>query len=283
MHRLEQLFGPKLGKSIFDKSCGREETTHDESSTHKSTSVGVNWGVRFDTELECNGFLQSLSNELSDRISGKLIEKLSLKVMIAKDPSLEPKKFLGHGYCTQHSKSINYVVMKSLVENVQACFQKLWQSINVPISSIRGITMTAELLQSQRNKQTTIEDSLNGKYPRKLSEIKNENAHFDCDSKKFKSNQHFSSKMVDATTAKKFNFDLKNYSNIWEIKRTISSLNDHNECIQLISAIFDEYFNHRQYDCIVSVLQFVKRISSFQLYTTACQIAQKYFDNNLKL
>ena len=80
--------------------------------------MGINWGVRLETENDLHQFLHSLCVELGNRSEGKSISKLSLKIMIAKDSSVEPKKFLGHGNCTEHSKSTSFNMKKELFDSV---------------------------------------------------------------------------------------------------------------------------------------------------------------------
>lgn len=107
--RLMVVLGPKTGEKIWDYSRGIDRVEVGEQVIRKSVSAEVNWGIRFATQEQADEFVQSLCDELHQRLVNEKVKgrQLTLKVMRrAADAPLDPPKHLGHGKCDTYNKSI---------------------------------------------------------------------------------------------------------------------------------------------------------------------------------
>lgn len=107
--RLMAVLGPKTGEKLWDYSRGIDRVEVGEQVTRKSVSAEVNWGIRFATQEQVDEFLQSLCDELHQRLVNEKVKgrQLTLKIMRrAQDAPLEPPKHLGHGKCDTYNKSL---------------------------------------------------------------------------------------------------------------------------------------------------------------------------------
>ena len=120
MDQLTKQFGPNLGKSLWQKCRGidGQNTTSSftEKSARKSVGTEVTWGVRVETEEEAKTFLRNLCDQVIDRLEALGCEsedgnhplqaqKITLKVMLAREDAPAPRKHLGHGICDSFTKS----------------------------------------------------------------------------------------------------------------------------------------------------------------------------------
>lgn len=106
--RLMVVLGPKTGQKLWDYSRGIDRVEVGEQVIRKSVSAEVNWGIRFATQEQADDFVQSLCDELHQRLVNEKVKgrQLTLKIMRrAQDAPLEPPKHLGHGKCDTYNKS----------------------------------------------------------------------------------------------------------------------------------------------------------------------------------
>ena len=107
--RLMVILGPKTGEKLWDYSRGIDRVEVGEQVIRKSVSAEVNWGIRFATQEQADEFVQSLCDELHQRLVNEKVKgrQLTLKVMRrAQDAPLEPPKHFGHGKCDTYNKSL---------------------------------------------------------------------------------------------------------------------------------------------------------------------------------
>lgn len=107
--RLTAALGPKTGEKIWDFSRGIDRVEVGEQMIRKSVSAEVNWGIRFATQEQADEFVQSLCDELHQRLMNEKVKgrQLTLKIMRrASDAPLDPPKHLGHGKCDTYNKSV---------------------------------------------------------------------------------------------------------------------------------------------------------------------------------
>lgn len=107
--RLMSTLGPKTGEKIWDYSRGIDRAEVGEQESRKSVSAEVNWGIRFVTQDQADEFVQSLCEELHQRLFIQKVKgrQLTMKVMRrAADAPLDPPKHLGHGKCDTFNKSV---------------------------------------------------------------------------------------------------------------------------------------------------------------------------------
>lgn len=107
--RLMAILGPKTGEKLWEYSRGIDRVEVGEQVIRKSVSAEVNWGIRFATQEQADEFVQSLCDELHQRLVNEKVKgrQLTLKIMRrAQDAPLEPPKHLGHGKCDIYNKSL---------------------------------------------------------------------------------------------------------------------------------------------------------------------------------
>ena len=83
---LKQEFGVKLGQSIYNFCRGIDDRPINFVQERKSVSAEVNYGIRFNNQIEMERFLGQLSDEVAMRLvkSGNLKgRQITLKVMVS--------------------------------------------------------------------------------------------------------------------------------------------------------------------------------------------------------
>ncbi len=119
--------------------CRGIDHTKLENKEIKSVGAEINWGVRFQTELEFNDFIKELSQEVYDRLTlSKIIPSTLTLTLKRRDYVGEPSKYLGHGHCTDFSKTANCVNITS-PDYIFEKSIKLLKELSIPIIDIRGI------------------------------------------------------------------------------------------------------------------------------------------------
>ena len=88
---LKQEFGAKFGQSIFNFCRGIDERPINFVQERKSVSAEVNYGIRFNNEMDMERFLSQLSDEVAMRLvkSGNLKgRQITLKIMVILIPKI---------------------------------------------------------------------------------------------------------------------------------------------------------------------------------------------------
>ena len=83
---LKQEFGAKFGQSIYNFCRGIDDRPINFVQERKSVSAEVNYGIRFNNQIEMERFLGQLSDEVAMRLvkSGNLKgRQITLKVMVS--------------------------------------------------------------------------------------------------------------------------------------------------------------------------------------------------------
>ena len=159
--RLQALFGPKLGVTLYESCRGIDHrplvavTGVDGHSTQRSIAVNINYGVRFEREDHVRAFMQDLSAELLDRLASTQLTAhlLALKLMVRHpDAPIEPpRKFLGHGECDTRNKSrpiegrglgeggATEAEKERLAGLVLELWDRLKAEFKVPVEDLRGV------------------------------------------------------------------------------------------------------------------------------------------------
>ncbi|SNX85426.1 related to DNA repair protein MUS-42 [Melanopsichium pennsylvanicum] len=102
-------FGPKKGKMVWDKMHGIDADRLEGNKLRQSVGSHVNYGIRFLTEQEAENFVTGMCQEVSQRARAVKLRgrQVSVQVMVrAKDAPVEAPKFLGHGVCDTHHRSV---------------------------------------------------------------------------------------------------------------------------------------------------------------------------------
>ena len=107
--KLVAEFGPKKGKMIWDKMHGIDADRLEGNKLRQSVGSHVNYGIRFLTEQEAEDFVTGMCQEVAQRAQAVKLRgrQVSVQVMVrAKDAPVEAPKFLGHGVCDTHHRSV---------------------------------------------------------------------------------------------------------------------------------------------------------------------------------
>jgi DNA repair protein REV1 len=173
--RLMVALGPKTGEKIWDYSRGIDRVEVGEQVIRKSVSAEVNWGIRFATQEQADEFVQSLCDELHQRLINEKVKgrQLTLKIMRrASDAPLDPPKHLGHGKCDTYNKSVVLGVStndKNVLGREAISIMRGWgispgelRGIGVQLTKLEPLKGTFESpsASSQKRLEFTTSDSL---------------------------------------------------------------------------------------------------------------------------
>ena len=147
----ENVLTEIIGKGTAHKIvqfCKGEDDRQVTPATRKSIGAECNYGVRFNGPYGVDYMIQGLAKEVNKRMSavGVRGSKLVLKIMISKDPTKVPGKFLGHGLCDSLSRSIDIQLTRN-EDVISSATIKLYKKLNVDDSSIRGMGIVINSLK----------------------------------------------------------------------------------------------------------------------------------------
>ncbi|KAI6232909.1 Arachidonate--CoA ligase [Aphelenchoides fujianensis] len=141
----QQLFSRRF-RGIADP---RLELT--DSSTRKSISCDVNFGVRLQTEADFHEFLLDIAKQLAKKLHDASLKgsTLTMKLLIRHpDAPLEPEKYGAHGWCNSISKSIPFMKPSDDPKVLHNEAKRLGKMMQPPIADIRGIGLQMTQLLS---------------------------------------------------------------------------------------------------------------------------------------
>lgn len=134
-------WGPKQGRTLWRQFHGLDTDVLQGLRPRQSVGTHVSWGVRLQDEAELRQFVQGLCDEVMQRLqrTQRMATHVSISVM-QKDPSeTEASKFLGHGLCLTHHRS-----MPRTIDHVASLFQAvwlLWRKLDLAPSEVRGFSI----------------------------------------------------------------------------------------------------------------------------------------------
>ncbi|RAL60368.1 hypothetical protein DID88_000144 [Monilinia fructigena] len=140
--RLMTVLGPKTGEKIWNYSRGIDKSEVGEQVVRKSVSAEVNWGIRFVSQFEAEGFVQNLCIELQRRLIEQRVKgrQMTMKIMRkSADAPLDPPKFLGHGDCDTFNKSILLGMATNDAEIIGREAVSVLRSYGFPPGELRGL------------------------------------------------------------------------------------------------------------------------------------------------
>ncbi|KAL4254400.1 DNA polymerase type-Y family protein [Abortiporus biennis] len=104
--------GKGTGETLYKAIRGIDERKLESDKPRKSVSADINYGIRFETNEQAEGFIYQLAEEVSRRLNSidSRGRSLTLKIM-KRDPSAprEAPKFMGHGLCETFTKQVQLV------------------------------------------------------------------------------------------------------------------------------------------------------------------------------
>ncbi|WFD28929.1 deoxycytidyl transferase [Malassezia nana] len=137
-----QQWGPKHGARLWARFHGRD--TDQLRGTYERQSVGshVTWGVRLHTEAELHAFVDGLCDEVARRQArlGVVGTHLSLQVLQRDATRGEPPKFLGHGPCLAHHRSMRKRIPDAAT--LRRCVWPMVQALGLAPDEVRGLSMS---------------------------------------------------------------------------------------------------------------------------------------------
>lgn len=154
--KLKSVFGVKLGTTLFEYARGIDPTSIDVLSDpdkylRKSLSIDVNWGIRFDDDIQVETFLHQLATELSKRLVNieMLGSTITLKLSVRHpNAPIEPAKYLGMGYCNFVSKSAKLGINTNTISVLSSEMKYLWRFLNIEPKELRGVGVSMNKLVS---------------------------------------------------------------------------------------------------------------------------------------
>ncbi|KAI9216672.1 hypothetical protein BC828DRAFT_292398 [Blastocladiella britannica] len=146
--KLQAEFGRKIGKSMYDASCGIDSREFGHSP-RQTVSAEINYGIRFTTNEQAHLFLTNLSTEVAHRLEAldAQTQTITLKLMIrSTDAPQEPSKFMGHGRCDNHSRSVNLSAPASTATDITKHVVRMLDDMHFPPDTLRGIGISCTRL-----------------------------------------------------------------------------------------------------------------------------------------
>ena len=106
--KLCRILGPGVGMKILGFSRG-EDNRPVKPADRKTIGAECNYGVRFDGPYGVDYMMHGLAKEIQKRMEGVNVRgsRVTLKIKQRKANAQTPPKFLGHGSCHNHSRSID--------------------------------------------------------------------------------------------------------------------------------------------------------------------------------
>ncbi|GJQ09111.1 hypothetical protein GpartN1_g6619.t1 [Galdieria partita] len=144
LETLEKEFGKQTALSLFETCRGKDNRPLDLYRPPKSIGAEVNWGVRFENNLQglekCKKFIMDIVEVVCERLKAADAKatKLSYKVLRKQKDAPPPKKYLGCGLVDEFSKSTSLPSSDSVMEIGPRCLT-LHESLNVPLDDLRGV------------------------------------------------------------------------------------------------------------------------------------------------
>ena len=146
-HELAEIIGRATAHKIVQYCHGKDDRAITPAK-RKSIGAECNYGVRFDGSYGVNYMMKGLGKEVNKRMAGVGVRgsKLVLKMMISKDPTKMPGKWLGHGLCDSVSRSVDIPLTRDEAI-ISSAGMKLYEKLAVDDSSIRGMGIVINALK----------------------------------------------------------------------------------------------------------------------------------------
>ncbi|KAF2354219.1 BRCT domain [Trinorchestia longiramus] len=161
--RLGGVCGPRTAATLLNFCHGIDDRPINSYHVRKSVSAEVNYGIRFQTELDARDFLRQLCEEVSNRLKAiDLIGRcLCLKLKIrCKDAPRETAKFMGHGVCDNVAKSVSLL---RPTDDPQILLQeslKLLSQVKAAWCDFRGVGLQVSRLEAKKDLATPPEPAI---------------------------------------------------------------------------------------------------------------------------
>jgi DNA repair protein REV1 len=160
LSKLQELFGPKQGSTLYERVRGIDNRLISESKPRQSVGADVTWGVRFETQDQVYDFVNRLSLHVFSKLeAARLVAyRLQFRILRRTPGAGEPSKRLGHGECDAFSKSKSLRAGITFAMALQEACRMLCKSLNIPPREIRGVGIFLSNLAEKESgpKQTSV-------------------------------------------------------------------------------------------------------------------------------
>ena len=167
-----RILGTATGKKLL-AFCHGKDDREVKPAVRKTIGAEINYGVRFDGPYGVDYLVNGLAKEVEKRMRGVgvLGSKLTLKVKQRNADAKEPHKFLGHGWCNNLSRSIDFPgrVPTNESQLFARLGMQLFQELGVDTDDVRGMGIVVSKLSSEKvvdaalNRQTLAASWLHAK------------------------------------------------------------------------------------------------------------------------
>uniref|UniRef100_A0A1B6D5V3 DNA repair protein REV1 n=1 Tax=Clastoptera arizonana TaxID=38151 RepID=A0A1B6D5V3_9HEMI len=157
LSKLQAEFGKKSGESLYKNCRGQDEKILNFGQERKSVSAEVNYGIRFNNEIDAETFLKQLTMEVHSRLLEikRSTKCITLKLMVrAKDAPEETAKFLGHGVCDNFTKSSTLASPTIESSIILREILALNKQLNISPKDMRGIGIQLSRLEDDNLSKT---------------------------------------------------------------------------------------------------------------------------------
>ncbi|WVR07039.1 hypothetical protein IAU60_004078 [Kwoniella sp. DSM 27419] len=155
----QRVLGPKTGEMLFGYLRGVDERKLEPDKARKSVSAEMNYGIRFQNQDQAELCVSDLAVEVSKRMKnvGAKGKQITLKIMRRHpDASVEPPKFLGHGWCETFNRSAPLMGPRGTATDDQTIFSrecvKLLRAMKLDPVELRGVGIQVTKLDTEEKK-----------------------------------------------------------------------------------------------------------------------------------
>ncbi|KAM0752441.1 DNA repair protein [Meredithblackwellia eburnea MCA 4105] len=158
--QLQNAIGQVNGEKFYQFARGIDPRELEGPKVRQSVSAEINYGIRFETgdEPAVERFVRLLGEEVVNRLKKEDMKSrhLTLKVMERHpDAPVEAPKFLGHGHCETHNKSVAIYAPgapSKATDDADIVGNAAWallKSLKIPPHELRGIGITLAKLEGK--------------------------------------------------------------------------------------------------------------------------------------
>ncbi|KAK0553688.1 deoxycytidyl transferase [Tilletia horrida] len=152
--KLKAILGPKQGSKMYKSLNGIDRNRLEPQKLRQSVGANVNYAIRFQSQDEAREFVHKLSIEVVSRLKAARLKgrQVAVNVMVrAPDAPAEAPKFMGHGVCDVHHRSMPLAGPGgSAVDSLDLIEPKAWSLIsglNADPKELRGIGISLHKLE----------------------------------------------------------------------------------------------------------------------------------------
>ena len=152
---LADIVGHGNAKKILGFCQGKDDRPVIPAA-RQSIGAECNYGVRFDGPYGVDYMIDKLAVEVNRRMTAAEVRssKLVLKLMVSKNSSLTPGKFLGHGSCNNLSRSSRTPLTRES-SVISSSALTLYKQLNIDKDAIRGMGIVMSELKADGDEPTS--------------------------------------------------------------------------------------------------------------------------------